>query len=75
MTKAGILIEIENNLVKETSLGVMAAANGQEIYAFVLGGDAAAVKDKLAEYEDDKFKVKLIDRLEQIKQGERDLYF
>jgi len=50
MTKTGILIELENNLVKETSLGVMAAAGGTEIYAFVLGGDAAAVKDTLAEY-------------------------
>ena len=33
------------------------------------------IKDKLAEYEDDKFKTKLIDRLEQIKKGVRDLYF
>lgn len=50
MAKTGILIEIENSLVKETSLGVMAAAAGQEICALVLGGDAPAVKDKLAEY-------------------------
>ena len=33
------------------------------------------IEDKLAEYKDDKFKVKLIDRLEQIKEGVRDLYF
>jgi electron transfer flavoprotein alpha subunit len=50
MTKTGILIEIENNAVKETSFGVMAAAVDQEIYALVLGDDALAVKDKLAEY-------------------------
>ena len=50
MAKAGILVEIENNAVKETTLGVMTAAAGQEIYALVLGGDAAAVKDRLAEY-------------------------
>jgi len=50
MTKAGILIELEDNLVKETSLGVMAAASGTQIHALVLGGDAGAVKDKLAEY-------------------------
>ena len=48
--KTGILIEIENNTVKETSLGVMTAAAGQEIYALVLGHDASAVKDRLAEY-------------------------
>ena len=50
MAKAGILIEIENNAVKETSLGVMTAAAGQEIYALVLGHDASAVKTVLAEY-------------------------
>ena len=50
MSKTGILIEIENSQVKETSLGVMAAASGQEIYALVLGGDAPAVKDTLAKY-------------------------
>ncbi len=51
INKIGILIEIENSLVKETSLGVMAAAaGGGEICALVLGGDASAVKDKLAEY-------------------------
>jgi len=50
MTKAGILIEIENGAVKETSFGVMTAAAGQQIYALLLGHDALAVKDKLAEY-------------------------
>ena len=34
----GILIEIENNAVKETSLGVMTAAAGHEIYALVNAG-------------------------------------
>ena len=50
MARTGILIEIENNAVKETSFGVMTAAAGQEIYALVLGQDALAVKEKLAEY-------------------------
>ena len=47
--KTGVLIEVENNTVKETSLGVMTAAAGQDITALVLG-NASAVKDKLAEY-------------------------
>ncbi len=46
----GILIEIENNAVKETSLGVMTAAAGHEIYALVLSDDVADLKDTLAEY-------------------------
>lgn len=50
MANTGILIEIEDNGVKETSLGVMTAAAGQKIHALVLGHDAAAVKDKLAAY-------------------------
>ncbi|MBC8441074.1 MAG: electron transfer flavoprotein subunit alpha/FixB family protein [Deltaproteobacteria bacterium] len=50
MARTGILIEIENNAVKETSFGVMTAAAGQEIYALVLGDDVSAVKEKLAEY-------------------------
>ncbi len=50
MIRSGVLIEVENGEVKETSLGVMTAAAGQDIYALVLGDDASAVKDKLAEY-------------------------
>ena len=50
MNKTGILIEIENNRVKESSLGVMTAAAGHEIYALVLKDDVSALKDKLAEY-------------------------
>ena len=50
MARTGILIEIENNAVKETSFGVMTAAAGEEIYALVLGDDVSTVKDKLAEY-------------------------
>jgi electron transfer flavoprotein alpha subunit len=50
MARTGILIEIENNVVKETSFGVMTAAAGQEIYALVLGHDVSAVKSVLAEY-------------------------
>jgi electron transfer flavoprotein alpha subunit len=48
--RTGILVEIEENLVKDTSLGVMTAAAGQEIYALVPLDDISAVKDKLAEY-------------------------
>ena len=50
MIKTGVLIEIENSQVKETSLGVMTAAAGGEIFALVLGSEAVAVKEKLAEY-------------------------
>ena len=50
MAKTGILIETENGAVKETSLGVMTAALGSDIYAIVMDTDVHAVKDKLAEY-------------------------
>jgi electron transfer flavoprotein alpha subunit len=49
-SKTGILIEMEKGRVKETSLGVMTAASGSEIYALILDGDATGAKDKLAEY-------------------------
>ena len=50
MSKTGVLIETENGVVKETSLGVMTAAAGSEIVALVMGDDASTAKDKLAEY-------------------------
>ncbi len=50
MTRTGILIETENGSVKNTTLGVITAAAGQEIYALVLEADPAAVQAKLAEY-------------------------
>jgi electron transfer flavoprotein alpha subunit len=50
MARTGILIETENGAVKDTSLGVMTAAKGQEIIALVPGVDPADLKDKLAEY-------------------------
>jgi electron transfer flavoprotein alpha subunit len=50
MIKTGVLVEIENDEVKDNSLGVMTAAAGQEIHALVMGSDASKVKDKLAEY-------------------------
>lgn len=50
MARTGILIEIEKGMVKETSLGVMTAAKGHEIYALVPGAHAASVKDRLAGY-------------------------
>ncbi|MDA3918765.1 MAG: electron transfer flavoprotein subunit alpha/FixB family protein [Deltaproteobacteria bacterium] len=50
MSKTGVLIEIDNIEVKDTTLGVLTAAAGEEIYALVLDNDAAKVKDKLALY-------------------------
>ncbi len=50
MAKTGILIEIENDDVKESSLGAMTAAAGSEIYALVTNADAVALKDTLAKY-------------------------
>ncbi len=50
MTRTGILIETEQGSVKDTSLGTLTAARSHEAYAFLVNGDAAAVKDKLAEY-------------------------
>jgi len=50
MGRVGILIEIENNRVKETNFEIMTAAAGSEIYALVFGGHTASEIDKLAEY-------------------------
>jgi electron transfer flavoprotein alpha subunit len=50
MSKTGILVEIENNAVKESSLGAMTAAADSEVYALVVNADAGAVKDTLAKY-------------------------
>ena len=50
MTRTGILVELENGAVKETTLGVMAAAQGGEIFALVAEGDASSVKETLAQY-------------------------
>ncbi len=50
MSKTGVLIEIDNSEVKDTTLGILTAAAGEEIYALVLDDDAAKVKDKLALY-------------------------
>ena len=50
MSKTGVLIEIDNSEVKDTTLGILTAAQGEEIYALVLDDDAAKVKDKLALY-------------------------
>lgn len=50
MSNTGILIETENNSVKESSLGAMTGAAGNQIFALVIDGDAAAVKDTLAQY-------------------------
>lgn len=50
MSKTGVLIELDNIEVKDTTLGVLTAAQGEEIYALVLDNDAAKIKDKLALY-------------------------
>lgn len=50
MSNTGILIETENNTVKESSLGVMAGAAGSRIFAIVIDGDGAAIKETLAQY-------------------------
>ncbi|MCF6246792.1 MAG: electron transfer flavoprotein subunit alpha/FixB family protein [Desulfobacula sp.] len=74
VNRTGVLIEIENHQVKETSLGVLTAAAGQEIYALVPLDDASGLKEKLAEYgvdhivsikgvEDDKISPDLLARI------------
>ena len=50
MSKTGVLIEIDKGEVKDTSLGILTAAAGEQIYALILDDDAAKVKDKLALY-------------------------
>ncbi len=50
MSKTGVLVEIDNSEVKDTTLGVLTAAAGEEIYALVLDDDAFKVKDKLSQY-------------------------
>lgn len=50
MANTGVLIETESNTVKESTLGVLTAAAGSQIFALVVDGDAAALKDTLAEY-------------------------
>lgn len=50
MARTGILIETEKGVVKDTSLGVITAAAGQEIVALVLEDNPADVKETLAEY-------------------------
>ena len=50
MAGTGILIEMEKGAVKHTSLGVITAASGREIYAFVFDDNPSALKDTLAEY-------------------------
>jgi electron transfer flavoprotein alpha subunit len=50
MVRTGILVETEDGTVKDTTLGVVTAAAGQEIYALVLEDNPSAIKGKLAEY-------------------------
>ncbi len=50
MFRTGILVETEKGIVKDTSLGVITAAAGQEIIALVLDDNPADVKEKLSQY-------------------------
>jgi len=50
MARTGILVETEKGTVKDTSLGVITAAAGQEIYALVLDDNPSDMKEKLSEY-------------------------
>ena len=50
MAGTGILIEMEKGAVKHTNLGVITAAAGREIFAFVFNDNPSAIKDTLAEY-------------------------
>ena len=50
MARTGILIEMEKGAVKHTNLGVITAAAGREIFAFVFDDNPSAIKDTLAEY-------------------------
>lgn len=50
MANTGVVIETENNAVKETSLGVMTAAAGTTVFALVYGTDVANLKETLAQY-------------------------
>ena len=50
MAGTAILIEVENGVVKETSLGVMTAAAGKNIYALVMGQEVSSIKETLCEY-------------------------
>ena len=52
MAKIGVLIETENDAVKETNFGVLTAArgDGNEIVALIMEGQAESVKDEIAEY-------------------------
>jgi len=50
MSNTGILIETENNTVKESSLGVLTAAAGKQIFAIAIDCDGSAIKDTLTQY-------------------------
>lgn len=50
MANTGVLIEMEEGSVKNTSLGVLTAGSGQAVYALCLESDAVQAKDTLAQY-------------------------
>lgn len=50
MIKAGVLIEAVDGAVQESSLGVLNAAAGTEIYALIMDNDVRAAQEKLSEY-------------------------
>lgn len=52
MAKIGVLVETENNTLKETNFGVLttAAGDANEVVAFLLEGQADSARNILAEY-------------------------
>lgn len=50
MIKTGVLIEAADGAVKESSLGVLNAAAGTEVYALVMDNDVRAAIERLREY-------------------------
>ena len=49
MPRTGILLETDNGEIKESNYGMITAARGtggSELYGFVIGGDAAACKER-----------------------------
>ncbi len=50
MASTGVLIELENGGVKDTSLGVLTACTGHTIHAVILDNSVHDAKEKLSEY-------------------------
>ncbi len=50
MSKVGVVIETDKGVVKKSSLGVLTASAGSEIYALLLDGDAQLIQEQVAQY-------------------------